>query len=146
MTVIRRAQPADKTEWLRMRLTLWPDQIAGEALVEMDRFLADPLTPIFVAVRENGKLSGFLEGGLRKYADGCDTSPVGYIEGWFVDEDLRKQGVGRNLVHALEDWARGQGCTEMASDTWLNNEISIQAHFNLGYEESERLIHFRKSL
>lgn len=146
MTAIRRAQPEDKTEWLRMRLALWPDQIAEEALVEMDRFLADPLTPIFVAVRENGKLGGFLEGGLRKYADGCDTSPVGYIEGWFVDEDLRKQGVGRNLVRALEDWARGQGCTEMASDTWLNNEVSIQAHFNLDYEESERLIHFRKSL
>jgi aminoglycoside 6'-N-acetyltransferase I len=125
MTAIRRAHPEDKTEWLRMRLTLWPDQIAEEALVEMDRFLTDPLTPILVAVRENGKLGGFLEGGLRKYADGCDTSPVGYIEGWFVDEDLRKQGVGRNLVHALEDWARGQGCTEMASDTWLNIPYTV---------------------
>lgn len=97
---IRRAQPEDKTEWLRMRLTLWPDQNAEEALVEMDRFLADPLTPIFVAVRADGKLAGFLEGGLRKYAEGCDSSPVAYLEGWFVDEELRRQGVGRGLVRA----------------------------------------------
>jgi aminoglycoside 6'-N-acetyltransferase I len=143
---IRRAQPADKTEWLRMRLTLWPKQNAEEALAEMDRFLADPLTPIFVAVRENGELGGFLEGGLRKYAEGCDSSPVAYLEGWFVDEDLRRQGIGRGLVRAMENWAREQSCTEIASDTWLDNTVSIQAHFVLGYEESERLIHFRKSL
>ena len=143
---IRPAQADDKREWLRMRLALWPDHIAEESLAEMDVFLADPLTPTFVAVRENGSLGGFLEGGLRKYAEGCDSSPVGYLEGWFVDEDLRGQGVGSALVGAMEAWAREQGCTEMASDTWLDNETSIQAHLKLGYEESERLVHFRKPL
>jgi aminoglycoside 6'-N-acetyltransferase I len=101
---------------------------------------------VFVAVRENGELGGFLEGGLRKYAEGCDTSPVGYIEGWFVDDDLRGQGIGGALVQAVEAWAREQGYTEIASDTWLDNETSIRAHLALGYEESERLVHFRKSL
>ena len=144
--LIRPAQADDKREWLRMRLALWPDHIAEELLAEMDIFLADPLTPTFVAVRENGSLGGFIEGGLRKYAEGCDSSPVGYLEGWFVDEDLRRQGVGGALVRAMEAWAREQGCTEMASDTWLDNETSIQAHLKLGYEESERLVHFRKPL
>lgn len=144
--IIRKVQPEDKTEWLRMRLALWPDQIAEKARVEMEGYFADPLTPVFVAVREDGKLGGFLEGGLRKYADGCNSSPVGYIEGWYVDEDLRNQGVGGNLVRAMEEWSRAQNCTEIASDTWLDNETSIQAHLALGYEESERLVHFRKSL
>ena len=143
---IRPAQADDKRDWLRMRLALWPDHIAEESLAEMDVFLADPLTPTFVAVRENGSLGGFIEGGLRKYAEGCDSSPVGYLEGWFVDEDLRRQGVGGALVRAMEEWAREQGRTEMASDTWLDNETSIQAHLKLGYEESERLVHFRKPL
>ena len=129
-----------------MRLALWPDNTPEEALAELDEIFADPLTPVFVAVRENGKLGGFLEGGLRKYAEGCDTSPVGYIEGWYVDEDWRGQGVGGALVQAMETWAREQGYTEMASDTWLDNENSIQAHLALGFEESERLVHFRKSL
>jgi aminoglycoside 6'-N-acetyltransferase I len=143
---IRRATAEDKNEWQRMRLLLWPEEASKSTLSDLDDMLAEPTEPVFVAVRENGKLGGFLEGGLRKYADGCDTSPVGYIEGWFVDEGLRRQGVGGQLVQAMEAWAREQGCTEMASDTWLDNEISIQAHCALGYEESERLVHFRKAL
>jgi aminoglycoside 6'-N-acetyltransferase I len=143
---IRPAVPTDKPEWLRMRLMLWPDNSREKFLADMDEILADPLTPAFVAVRPDGRLAGFLEAGLRKYADGCDSSPVGYLEGWYVDEDLRRQGVGGALVHAVEDWARSQGCIEMASDTWLDNESSISAHLSLGYEESERLVHFRKSL
>ncbi|MHB8778501.1 MAG: GNAT family N-acetyltransferase, partial [Anaerolineales bacterium] len=45
-----------------------------------------------------------------------------------------------------EDWARERGCTEMASDTWLDNEASIRAHLKLGYLEVERLVHFVKPL
>ena len=143
---IRRATAEDKGEWQRMRLLLWPEEASEATMSELDEMLADPTEPVFVAVREDGKLGGFLEGGLRKYADGCDTSPVGYIEGWFVDKDLRRQGVGAQLVQAMEAWALQQGCTEMASDTWLDNEGSIQAHLTLGYEESERSVHFRKAL
>jgi aminoglycoside 6'-N-acetyltransferase I len=143
---IRRARLEDKNEWQRMRLLLWPHEASESSLSDLDAMLAEPTEPVFVAIRENGKLGGFLEGGLRKYADGCDSSPVAYIEGWYVDEDLRRQGVGGDLVRALESWAREQGYSEVASDTWLDNETSIQAHFALGYEETEKLIHFRKKL
>jgi aminoglycoside 6'-N-acetyltransferase I len=112
----------------------------------MDDLLADPLTPVFVAARPDGSLGGILEAGTRKYAENAETSPVGYIEGWYVDEDLRGQGIGRALVQAAEDWARSQGFAEMGSDTWLENEVSIQAHLKLGYEETERLVHFIKKL
>jgi len=143
---IRRATSADMPEWLRMRLSLWPDGTPEGFSREMDDLLADPLTPVFVAVRSNDLLAGFLEAGTRTYAEGCETSPVGYIEGWYVDEDLRGRGVGKALVEAAEDWARSQGLTEMASDTWLDNEVSIRAHMKSGYEETERLVHFVKKL
>lgn len=143
---IRLVTPADKTEWLRMRLLLWPPGDLPEWLDDMDKMTDDPATPVFVAVRPNGNLGGFLEAGTRPYADGCNTSPVGYIEGWYVDADLRRQGVGAALVRAAEDWARGMGCREMASDTWLDNETSICAHTALGYAEVERLVHFAKQL
>ena len=143
---IRRATTDDQPEWLRMRHDLWPEVEPDDLLHEMERLLGDPLTPVFVLERPDGKLGGFLEAGTRKYAEGCETSPVGYIEGWFVDEDLRTQGVGRALVQAAEDWAREQGLQEMASDTWLDNDVSIKAHLTMGYEEVERLIHFEKWL
>jgi aminoglycoside 6'-N-acetyltransferase I len=144
--IIRRVTAADKAEWLRMRQLLWDevDRISLEH--EMDRILADPTSPVFVVQRPDGKLGGFLEASTRKYADGCETSPVGYIEGWYMDEDLRGQGGGGALVHEAEAWARKQGVTEMGSDTWLDNDASIKAHIALGYEEVERLIHFVKRL
>jgi aminoglycoside 6'-N-acetyltransferase I len=143
---IRRATQTDKPEWLRMRLLLWPDEKADNLSKDMDNLLDDPLTPVFVAVRSNGELGGFLEAGTRKHAEGCESSPVGYVEGWYVDDDLCERGIGKALVSAAEDWARSQGLTEMASDTWLDNDVSIQAHLKMGYEETERLVHFAKKL
>jgi aminoglycoside 6'-N-acetyltransferase I len=145
--IIRRVRPEDKPEWLRMRHLLWPNHTDPELLPEMDEILSNPdEQPVFVAVRPDGGLGGFLEGGTRKYADGCDSGPVGYLEGWYVDEDLRQKGVGSRLVQAMETWARARGLTEMASDTWLENEMSIAAHGRLGYVEMERLVHFAKKL
>ncbi len=165
--LIRRARPADWAEWLRMRATLWPDCPVEKQEQEMRLALppAHPATPserrrqgegetrglregtaCFVAERPGGGLGGFIEVGLRNYAEGCDSSPVGYIEGWYVDPDLRQQGVGAALVQAGEEWARAQGCTEMASDCLLVNEGSFRAHLALGYAEAERLIHFCKRL
>ena len=143
---IRRATPADKPEWLRMRLLLWTFGTPEGFSQDMDGLLADPLTPVIVAARPDGSLGGFLEAGTRKYAESAESSPVGYLEGWYVDEDLRGQGLGKALVQAAEDWARSHGLTEMGSDTWLDNEASIQAHLKMGYEEAERLVHFIKKL
>jgi aminoglycoside 6'-N-acetyltransferase I len=143
---IRRASREDSKEWLRMRLALWPDETAEELEAETSRMLENPETPVFVAERADGRLGGFLEAGTRPYAEDCRTSPVGYIEGWYVDPDLRGQGVGGLLVRAAEDWARSRGLREMASDTWLDNDTSFHAHLALGYHETERLIHFKKEL
>jgi aminoglycoside 6'-N-acetyltransferase I len=142
----RQIKSEDKFDWLRMRIALWSKDTPDEHRVEMDEIFADPMQPVFVVVRQNGKLGGFLEVGTRKYAEGCKTSPVGYIEGWYVDEDLRGQGIGKALVETAEEWARSLGLTEMASDTWLDNEGSIQAHIKLGYEEVERTVNFAKKL
>lgn len=144
--VIRNVAVEDKPEWLRMRHSLWPKDDIEDLEAEMDKILSNSMTPAFVAVRPDGKLGGFIEAGLRTYAEGCDTSPVGYLEGWYVDEDLRGQGLGGSLLGAAEEWARQQGLKEMGSDTWLDDEVSIKAHLALGYREAERLVTFAKRL
>ena len=143
---IRRATYDDKPEWLRMRYGLWPDAPLDYLAQDMDYLLADEDTAIFIAFNENRQPVAFIEVGLRTYAEGCETSPVGYIEAWFVGELMRGQKLGRELVQIAEQWAREKGCSEMASDTWLDNESSIAAHLRLGYHEADRLVHFVKRL
>ena len=102
--------------------------------------------PVFVAERVDGNLCGLMEVAIHPSALGCSTDQIGYLEGWYVDPDLRAQGVGRLLVEAAEAWAVAQGCTEMASDTDGGYPISPAAHTRLGYEEVHRDIYFRKVL
>jgi aminoglycoside 6'-N-acetyltransferase I len=143
---IRRATPEDKPEWLRMRQGLWPEAPLDYLSLDLDKLLNNSDAGIFVASDSHGQLIGFIEAGLRDRAESCETSPVGYIEAWYVDPHMRGQKLGRDLVHAAEQWAREKGCTEMASDTWLDNDASIAAHLKLGYYEVERLVHFVKRL
>lgn len=143
---IRRATHEDKHEWLRMRQGLWPEAPADYLSLDLDELLADENSAIFVASKEHGQLVAFIEAGLRDYAEGCETSPVGYILAWYVDPHVRGQKLGRELIRVAEGWAREKGCGEMASDTWLDNEPSIQAHLKMGYYEVDRLVHFVKRL
>jgi aminoglycoside 6'-N-acetyltransferase I len=135
-----------------MRAALWPHAELHELARDVSLFLAAPETPpptlhaVFVCAREGAGLCGFVEVSIRPYAEGCETNRVGYVEGWYVDPDQQRHGIGRQLIAAAEQWARSQGCTEMASDAELDNTLSQQAHQKLGYEEVERSVHFRKSL
>ena len=143
---IRRATYEDKSDWLRMRQGLWPEAPIEYLALDLDRWLADPNCAVFVVTGADEGPVAFLEAGLRDHAEGCETSPVGYIEAWYVEEHSRGQNLGKELIHAAEGWAREKGCAEMASDTWLENEAGIAAHLKLGYYEIGRLVHFVKRL
>lgn len=154
--LIRLAQPSDHAQLLRFREALWPNASAEEHARELTLILAGkaPLTmPLIILLAElssepgDRALAGFLEVDLRSHADGCNPAHlVGYIEGWYVAENHRHKGIGKKLVSAAEDWARSQGCVEIASDTWIANEVSQRAHEALGYEVVDRCVHYRKTL
>jgi len=143
---IREYRPADLPEWLRMRRALWPEIAAGDEEADAAAWLAWPNAVVLVAVRPGGGLAGFAELATRPYAEGCDTTPVAYLEGWYVDPDVRRRGIGAALIRAGEHWARARGYTELASDALLDNTVSHQAHEALGFSEVERSVHFRKDL
>jgi len=143
---IREYADADWSEWLRMSAALFPEDAAEDLAKGMKEFRTRRDAEVFIAEREDGTIAGFVESGSRPYADGCDTSPVGYVEAWYVDPDVRRAGYGRALLKAAEDWARRQGYVEMASDALLDNEVSHAAHLRSGYEEVGRVVQFRKVL
>jgi aminoglycoside 6'-N-acetyltransferase I len=151
-TKVRQAQISDQHDLAKMRELLWPDSSIEEHRKEVDAVLRTgrygtlPMA-ILVSQDEDGALTGFLEVGLRSHADGCDTAqPVGFVEGWFVHEAFRRQGIGKALMQSAEEWARSHGCQEMASDTWIDDERSQRTHQALGFEVVDRCVHFRKTI
>lgn len=146
--VVRAINRSDAPAWERMRQTLWPSA-AGEHAGEIARFFSgdrrDP-AEVLIAIEESGRAIGFAELSIRPTAEGCDSGRVAYLEGWFVEPSVQRQGVGTALVHAAEVWGRRQGCTELASDVELGNGASEAAHKALGFSEVVRTICFRKTL
>lgn len=142
---IRRVLAEDKAEWLRMRKGIWPEAPDEYLDFDMDEILADEEYLVLFAC-DGVKPIGLTEARIRDYGEGCETSPVGYLEGWFVQEEYRGRRIVGIMTKVAEDWIREKGCTEVASDTWLDNEPSIRAHVNMGYAEVERLVHFVKQL
>jgi aminoglycoside 6'-N-acetyltransferase I len=143
---IREFQESDWDEWRRMDLALFPDNEFEDVEADMRALLARPDATVFIAARPDGSSCGYVEVGSRAYADGCRSSPVAYIEAWYVDPDVRRSGYGGALLAAAEEWARERGYTEIASDAQLDNVVSLEAHMRSGYEVVDRIVQFRKSL
>lgn len=115
---------------------------------EIDHMLAahHPGRSAWLAV-DDGRAVGFAEASLRRdYVNGCETSPVAFLEGIYVTPDARLRGVGRSLDAAVRVWAIGQGCAEYASDALLDNRVSHAFHAALGFAETERVVYFRRVL
>ncbi|MBT3785926.1 GNAT family N-acetyltransferase [bacterium] len=145
---VRKIHTGDEKEWVRLRNSLWPDSLQVH-LFDVTSFFcgkAIDVVEVLVLERSAGILAGFLELNIRNYAEGSKNSTVPYIEGWYVDEDLRSQGFGKLLMEAAEEWAKENGFNELASDAELENTGSIAAHTALGFEEVERKVCFLKRL
>ena len=143
---VREAIVHDRPEWLRMRIALWPGSPSDHELETANYFQRRDGGWLTFVAGDEGRLLGFLELDQRKYAPGCNSSPVPFIEGWYVDPDVRRRGIGRALVRAAEAWARAAGFNEIASDSEIDNGGSIAAHAALGYAEIERVVCFRRAL
>lgn len=145
--IVRPVQEKDLSEWFRLRKLLWDQSTDDEHRAEMlDIYEHTETQLVLVAEAPNGRLVGFLEASIRPFVEDCHSDNVGYLEGWFVEPEYRRHGIGSALVRAAENWARQKGSTEMASDSEIGNDLSLKAHLNLGYEETSRLVHLRKDL
>ena len=144
--MIQKAEIKDLPILAELACQLWPDHTVEEMYTEFAEILAKNDAAYFLAYAEETAI-GFAQCQLRHdYVEGTDSSPVGYLEGIYVADGYRKQGVARELLSACESWAKTKGCTEFASDCELENTQSLQFHLNVGFEEANRIICFTKKL
>jgi len=143
---IRTIVESDRSDWVRLRDALWPGSLWDHDVETRKYFEGGLDCPVVFVADVDGRLVGFLELDYRKYAPGCTSSPVPFIEGWYVEPAMRGRNIGRALVEAAEAHARAAGHVEIASDAELENADGITAHRAVGYEEVERVVCFRRSL
>ncbi len=143
--VIREIRKSDRDIWLSMYRQLFSDYSDAALLAEMDRIFKSGKRSVYMA-ETDGVAIGFAEYALRDYANGCHSQPVPFLEGIWIHDDYRSQGIARALVEFLEAKARRAGFKEFGSDVELNNYPSQLMHERLGFEQTEKVIFYRKVL
>ncbi len=143
--MIRKATPADSVILAQLAGKLWahaPEELEPEFVL----LTHSNKSVCFIAQHDDTPV-GFAQCQLRfDYVEGCETSPVGFLEGIYVDADYRRSGCARQLLSACEEWARSKGCSEFASDCELDNQDSLRWHLKAGFAEMGRTIWFAKKL
>ncbi|WP_298173261.1 aminoglycoside 6'-N-acetyltransferase [Novosphingobium sp.] len=133
--------------WATLRHLLWDESSQAEHREEAEEQLAEPERFLNLVALDGAAVVGFAEASIRhEYVNGCEDSPVLFLEGICVAPEARRQGLARRLVAAVADWGRAQGCREFASDTWHDDTESHAFHLAAGFAETERVVYFRQEL
>ena len=141
----RAATAEDRQGWVALRFELWPDCPIERHTLEVEQLLSSE--GIVLVAESDDVLVAFAEVSVRvDHVEGTHSAPVPYLEGWYVRPDHRRQGIGRNLLLLVEQWAQASGYTELASDAEIENHLSIELHKHLGFSEVGRSVHFLKKL
>jgi GNAT superfamily N-acetyltransferase len=98
---------------------------------------------IVVLARDGEKSIGFAHGMLKFLPDYLGGHPVGTITHIFVDEDARREGIGRDLVNKLEEWFRVNKVHSIELQVITGNPTAREFWKDLGYKEE--LLQYRKT-
>ena len=95
--------------WVGLRQRLWPDETLDEHRSHARSLLKRPRDAVgYLACEADETVVAFAEATLRRdYVNGCNSSPVGFLEGLYVEPRYRKRGLACLLCSV--------GCTEFAS-------------------------------
>jgi RimJ/RimL family protein N-acetyltransferase len=150
---IRPADPADAEQLARLADAVsaapegWLISVAGEWRSAGDerRYLKAlrryPHAAVFVAEQEDGHLVGRLSVGRDPHPASAHVADVGLM----VAIEARRQGVGRALLEAAVDWARGAGVRKLELHVFPWNEAAIALYESFGFErEGFRKAHYRR--
>ncbi len=144
--MIKKATTADVPTLSELAFKLWGGRSVQYFLDEFADMVKDESAALFLCF--DGEIAvGFAQCQLRHdYVEGTDSSPVGYLEGVYVEDSHRRKGVATRLLTACQQWAKQAGCTQFASDCELDNTDSLKFHLGVGFSEANRVICFVKEL
>lgn len=131
--------------WLKMRKHLWPSSSQDAHLEEIEEILHLENSLAWIVFKD-GEAVAFAEASIRPFANGCESRPVPFLEGIWIDPSHRKQGIGKGLIDFIAHYFAQKGFFELGSDTEIANVDSLLAHKQWGFEETERVVYFRRKI
>ncbi len=146
---IRIATHSDIQSWVELRAQLWDDTLLAQHRAEAVMMLAkSPYESIvFLDAVDGVGIRAFAEAALRHdHVNGCNTSPVAFLEGIYVRPQDRGSGIGKMLLNSIQAWAHERGCSELASDASIETEASHAFHTAFGFAETARVVYFCKPI
>lgn len=144
--MIKRAERSDALTLAKLAIQMWDENTLSGLEADFAELVSKDSAVCFIKYVEDRPV-GFAQCQLRyDYVEGTETSPVGYLEGIFIETGFRHRGYAKELLRECEKWAKEQNCTEFASDCELSNMDSLIFHLAMGFEEANRVICFRKDI
>jgi len=145
MSIVKIDQ-SNLAEWARLHALLFPELSFEESLAECAEWLENK-KEVGVLYEKDGEYAGFINLSIRNdYVNGTDTSPVAFVEAIYILPEYRRVGIGRELMEYAEKFARENGITQIASDCFIDNDLSEEFHKSCGFVEKERVICFVKNI
>lgn len=144
--MIKKAVFGDAADIARLAQKMWSDSTLEDLVKDFENAVEQKQSAVFVLTEDN-RAVGFAQCQLRNdYVEGTTGSPVGYLEGIYVEPDYRHRGFAKELLKKCEEWAKEKGCTEFASDCEPGNSESLNFHLKSGFSEANRIICFTKRI
>ena len=91
----------------------------------------DPDAAALVAEAGDGAVAGWIHVCGRR---SLETDPAAEIAGLVVDAGRRREGIGRRLVEAAEDWARQHGYERLRVRSNVARDVAHVFYAGLGFE------------
>lgn len=141
-----KAKKENAKEIALLAIKIWHSNTVNELEKEFENIINSTNQSCFIKINNN-QVIAFAQCGLRNdYVEGTESSPVGYLEGIFVLDEYRHQGIAKELLRECENWSKEKGCKEFASDCEITNEESLNFHIAMGFDIANKIICFKKNI
>lgn len=103
---------------------------------ELSEIISNPITPVFVAIGENGKLAGYCFCIIEDHAGSNNLRKVKtlYIDDLCVNENCRGQHVGQTIYGYVKEHAKAGGFYNLTLNVWGRNTNAIKFYESLGMQ------------
>lgn len=101
-----------------------------------------PHAAVYVAERDDGAIVGRLSVARDTHPASAHVADLGLM----VAKEARRQGVGRALLEAAVEWARGAGVRKLELHVFPWNEPALRLYEQFGFErEGYRKAHYHRA-